>query len=72
MERSSQKELKTFFGQASGAPAWRHVVAVWQVMGHGGYHQEQERELGIMVSAMTLPEGQQSIWYDGIASHYQL
>ncbi len=30
MERSSQKVPKTCLAQASGAPAWRHLVAVWQ------------------------------------------
>jgi len=72
LERSSQKEPKNCLAQASGVPAWRHLVAVWQVNGSSGYHQEQERELGIMVSGLTLLEGQQSLWYDGIASHYQL
>ena len=52
MEISSQKEPKTCFAQASGAPAWRHLVAVWQVNGSSGMHHDGTHILRITVSTL--------------------
>ena len=51
MERSSQENPKTCLAQASGAPAWRHLVAVWQDMGRSRRQHDDAHDLGITVSA---------------------
>ena len=51
LERSSQKKPKTCLAQASGVPAWRHLVAVWHANGHCRRQWDYAHDLGIEVSA---------------------
>ena len=57
LERSSQKKPKTCLAQASGVPAWRHLVAVWQANGRFAKSQDDAHDLGIKVSAAM------SLWH---------